>query len=364
MRPRNAGFLLVAAAVVAALATFAVMRRESATSRSEAPQVLLPQLAARVNEVTAMEINGPKGAFRVTRDNEDRWIMPEKSGYPGNADKIRKAILGLSELTTVESRTDNPAQYERLGVADPGSGSSGIGVRLLDGSGRDIAALIVGKTKTAESDQRPGEIYVRRPGEAGSWLAKGRLGVVPEAVEWLERELFRLKRDRVAEVVVTHGDGERVRVSRAEPAAEDFTLAGIPKGKAATSAYDVNAIAGALEFVTFEDVRRARDLDIGAGAANARFKTFDGLVVTVRTALRDSKFWARFEFAAEPATAPAGAAGLLDADAVKKQAAEWQARVADWVYQIGDYQAKDLTRRMKDLLRDEEKPPAEKKNGS
>ena len=363
MRSRSAG-LLLAAVVVAGLATFAVMRRESATTASNVSQIVLPQLASRINETTAMEITGPKGAFRVTRDAEGRWIMPEKSGYPANADKIRKSILGMSELAAVESRTDNPAQYERLGVGDPGAGSSSIGVRLLDGSGRDLANLIVGKTKSPESDQRPAEIYVRRPGEAGSWLAKGRLGIAAESVEWLEREVLRLKRERVAEVVVTHADGEKVRVFRGQPDAADFTLAGIPKGKVATSAYDVNAVPGALEFVTFEDVRRAADLNIGAGTANARYKTFDGLVITVRTAARDSKFWARFEIGAEIATVSLGGAGLLDAEAVKKQAAEWQARVADWVYQIGDYQAKDLTRRLTDLVREEEKAPAEKKNGS
>jgi hypothetical protein len=165
--------------------------------------------------------------------------------------------------------------------------------------------------------------------------------------------------------VVTHGDGEKVRVFRDQPGAADFTLANVPKGKVATSAFDVNAVPGALEFVTFEDVRRASELDICAGTANARFKTFDGLVITVRTAVRDSKFWARFEISAEAAAvAHAGAAGLLDAEAAKKQAAEWQARVADWVYQIGDYQAKDLTRRLADLVREEEKAPAAKKDGS
>jgi Domain of unknown function (DUF4340) len=364
MRARNAGMLLAAAVAVAALATVAVMRRESATTAVNVSQIVLPQLASRINETTAMEITGPKGAFRVARDAEGRWIMPEKSGYPANADKIRKAILGLAELAAVESRTDNPAQYERLGVGDPGAASSSIGVRLLDGSGRDLANLIVGKTKTPESEQRPAEIYVRRPGEAGSWLAKGRLGVVAESVEWLDREVFRLRRERVAEVLVTHADGEKVRVFRDKPDAADFTLAGIPKGKVATSAYDVNALPGALEFVTFEDVRRASDLNIGAGTVSARFKTFDGLVVTVRTAARDSKFWARYEISAEAAAPPAGGASLLDAEAVKKQAAEWQARVADWVYQIGDYQAKDLTRRLADLVREEEKAPAEKKNGT
>jgi hypothetical protein len=362
MRTRNWIALAAATALVVGATVLVVGQRERASVGRDGDQAAFPGLAARLNDIAAIEVAGAKGGFRVARAGEG-WAVPEKDGYPANPDRVRKAALGLAEMRLVEPRTDNPDLYDRIGVGEPGKeGSEAVRLRLLDGAGAELAALIVGKTKTSETTGRPAEIYVRKPAEKRSWLAAARLGASGDPLEWLQRDTLRVPRGRVAEVEIRHADGETVKISRDNPKTGDFALAAVPPGREVASQYDVNAIGGALDFLAFEDVRRAAALDF-AGATTARFATFDGLAVTVETVLRGDQYWARFDAAFDAARArPAGEEGgeLLASEAAGKQAAEFRQRLAGWAYRLGEGRGKDLSRRMADLVRAPEKKDQKK----
>jgi Domain of unknown function (DUF4340) len=343
MSPRTTTILIALAGAVALAATYVVQQRQQQAVAPTAGAALFPDLAAKANDVRRIEISGPKGSFSVTQGDGGNWTLPDKAGYPARLDHVRKAILGLSELRPIEARTDDPALYERIGVTEPGAaGSNAILVRLADQGGAELAALIVGKTKTAGAR---GEIYVRRPAEARAWLAQGGLDIAADAIAWLDRAVLRLDRRRVASMVIVHPDGDTVRVERKAASDAEFTLANLPKNKAPVTQIDVDALAGALESVILEDVRRAAEVDFSR-AVRAVVRTFDGVQVTALAAQHGGKWWLRLAAAVDGPASNAAAA---------KETAAINQRAGDWAYQVGDYQAKDLTRRLADLVRDKEK---------
>ena len=369
---RSAWLILIATTVlVAGGATWTVLQRERATHADDARVRFFPGLAGRVNDVTQIEISGPKGAFHVrsVKDaaGQARWVMAEKSDYPAKIDKVKKTVTAMAEIAGTEPRTDTPALYDKIGVGEPGKpDSDAVRIRVLDGKDAILADLITGKFKTRESGNRAAEIYVRRPDAARAWLAEARIDAVGDPLEWIDHEILRLARTRVAEAVTTQPDKSRARVYRDDLKATDFKLDKVPNGYHAASQVDVNGIGGGLDYVTFDDVRKAAGLDLGQ-AVVTEVRTFDGVVLTIRVVQNDGKSWAVIGASVDAARAKTRPADdkevLLSADAVEKEVAELNGRLDGWAFQLPDFRAKDWTRKLADLVEKDEDKKDDKKGG-
>lgn len=374
MRNKSWAFLLAAAIVLGGVSWWVAASRDSATEADFTTRPLFPDLTARVNEVAALEIATQKALFRIERGaTPDRWTMPSRDGYPVRADLVRKNILGVAALETVEPRTDKPEHYDLLQVSEPDqykpadeaakSDAGPILVRLADGKSEAMASVIVGKIKSYPVGGKPGQYHVRKPGEARAWLAQGNLELPADPAQWLVKETIKIERDRVAEATVTHPDGEVLKLVRApakpDSSGTDFVPAQLPKGMKIASQYDVNAVAGVLAFFSFDDVARAEGKDFSK-ATVTEIVTLDGLRATIRTipAETDKKVWATISVAFDPALARPDA-GVKPEDA-QKQAEEAIARMQGWTYLLPESTARDLTRHLKDLIEPEKKDEGKK----
>lgn len=358
----------VTLAVVAATALLLNSRSEAVSAPKENAK-LFPALDARVNDVARIEVQR-EGSSTTLEKSGDRWVLAEKGGYPADLEPIKKLVLGLADMSTIEAKTGDPARYAKLGVDDPAqAGSTASRVTLKDAGGATLADVILGKPQEGKGLGGSGQTYVRKPSEAQSWLAKGRVEVKEKPVDWLAKEILKVSRDRVRAVTVEHADGEVVRVDRAKPSETNFTLHEIPEGKELSYPTVAGAIANALEWLNLEDVSPASAIDATTGhLASTRFETFDGLVVTVRTQEQDGKTWARFdaEFVA-PAEVPAdpaaeGAEATKDEakkapEEVAKEAAELDLRLEPWVFAIPAYNRSSFVKRKSEMLKDVA-PPA------
>lgn len=374
MRNKSWAFLLAAAIVLGGVSWWVAASRDSATEADFTTRPLFPDLTARVNDVAALEIATQKALFRIERGaTPDRWTMPSRDGYPVRADLVRKNILGVAALETVEPRTDKPEHYDLLQVSEPDqykpadeaakSDAGPILVRLADGKSEAMASVIVGKIKSYPVGGKPGQYHVRKPGEARAWLAQGNLELPADPAQWLVKETIKIERDRVAEATVTHPDGEVLKLVRApakpDSSGTDFVPAQLPKGMKIASQYDVNAVAGVLAFFSFDDVARAEGKDFSK-ATVTEIVTLDGLRATIRTvpAETDKKVWATLSVAFDPALARPDA-GVKPEDA-QKQAEEAIARMQGWTYLLPESTARDLTRHLKDLIEPEKKDEGKK----
>jgi hypothetical protein len=353
----NAKILIVLAAitVVAGVAAVGVSMRTPGTDEvATGGDKIFPALADRLNDARTLTIARKDGTVTLAKVDQD-WTLPDKANYPADFTKVRKLLVELAELRTLEAKTTTPGLYASLEVenlATPDAKSTQ--VTLKDASGAALADLLIGKQRYGRSGSAGDGIYVRKVGDAQAWQARGRLTIEREALNWLDRNVADISRDRVRQVTVTQPDGAKLVVRREKPDDKDFVLVDKPADRKLKSEYEVNNLGGALERLELDDVRPYKELEFVDGTPAVELATFDGLTLRVHLVTKDDQTWARlsasFEAPAEPIKPEGATAKLKLADDVQKEAEQINARTANWAYRLPTYKAEAMRRKMNDLL--------------
>jgi hypothetical protein len=296
---------------------------------------VLTDLASHLGEVEQVAlVHGADKTTLIRRDKQ--WIVSERNDYPADAEKLRQLLLGLAGLTYVEPKTREAQNYPRLQVEDAGTPNSQSTLITVSGAqGELLGEVIAGKRLVDALGGGDDGVYVRKPGDAQSWLASGTLDL-PGAPGWLDPDLADLPADGVKEVLLTAPDNSRLTIFRAQPG-DKFTLAELAKNRQLRSDDSLDGVAGALGGLQLADVAPASGFVWPKTAtSHARFTFFNGLVVTVDLADQDKTSWARFTVA-----------GTGDSAA---QAQQLNSGFANWVYVLPAFKASLLKTRMADLL--------------
>jgi hypothetical protein len=341
---------VTAAAVVGAGVSIAVNRPATTLAQG---QRLFAGLDQRLGDAESIEIAKHDVKFTIVRHG-DAWVVPDKSDYPARADMVRKALVGLAELETVEAKTANPKLYGRLDLDDlTAVGSKAEQVTVKDGKGGVLAALLVGKKRTppvgAASPNAADMLYVRKAGEPQTWLVQGQLEVRDSAIDWTERDVVDLAGEKIATLDIQKPGDKPVALFHDKPEDKDFKLRDMPAGKVVKSQYDLNTLADVLASMTFDDVAKDGAFPVGPAKATDRFVTKDGMTVTLTLLPKDSETWVKIE-----------ASGAGDAAAPAKTIAQ---RTAGWLYKLPDYKRDKLMSKLDDLVQDPPKPAASKPAG-
>jgi hypothetical protein len=312
--------------------------------------------------------------------------------------KVREYLLALADSKVREEKTRKPENYARLGVVDPAKPEA-TGQLVEIGGLPQPVGLIVG---ISASTATPGT-FVRRVGEEPALLVSGQLVPDKESGNWLVKEIVDLPSDQIRSVAVTAPDGSVVRIEKTDPAAFNFTVLDIPKGRKLVSESSGNLIGGALASLNLEDVAPASEREPDpASTWKAVYTTHPGLVVEVTLWDVDGKVWSRYaarldeerlaawvdsekaKADAARATAEAEAEAKAKAESkegeakaasadelpkpfdaekaladkraeLEKAIAEINARTSGWSYQIPTWKAANIRKKMIDLLEAEPK---------
>ena len=299
--------------------------------------LVFPGLAGKLQNAVTIEISNKGKTLRITR-GPAFWGLADRGGYKVQQDKLREMLTGLTELRISEPRTADPTQYDRLGVDDPaGANSTANLLRVLDASGKPMAELITGHRRVRTAGNLPETLYIRRPGEAQSWLAEGRVQVDADPQLWVERDIANIPLDKVTSVASRRGDavlnfakidGKPALITQAEhPALDDYRL---------------EEVFRALAQLTLTDVMEAGKAP-GEKIGEATYTLTDGMRITVTVARADKDIWVQLS-----------AAG--DGDAAQPAAA-LQAGWAGWAFQLGAWKEKSFLPVMDDLKAEEPAKP-------
>ncbi len=342
--------LLALAVVVAAV--MVVPRESGGPGESER---LVPDLASRVNDVAVIDLESANGSARIVR-GEGGWAVESHHGYPADAGLVRQLIIGMSESVIVEPKTDDPARYHHLGLADVSDAdSAAVRVTLRDDGGEDIAAVLVGD---AEGDDR----YVRRIDDPRAFQVSAIPTVPGIPVDWLDRTLLDVERGAIARIEV-RGTGGDVVLVRGEDGA--MALEDLPAGRKVRFQYALDDFPMTLADLRFEDVRPADGLAFD-GEFGGRVVLDNGLAFTFESADEDGQKWLRLRAATDTAMSGAAAAGedAADAGAAEESAADesadpaqaaarYNARFDGWAYRLGETEMRRLSKPLSDLVEDE-----------
>ena len=403
------GRSILVLAVVTAVAVGAVLsidREPGAVAGSGA--LVFPGLLDRVNDVARIRVTGNEGTFTLARDGEI-WVVEEKERYPAEPDMMHNLILGAAGLRRVEPKTSNPGHYPKLRLEDPaGEDAQSARFVLEDASGAELARWVLGNRRPSKSDPGRTELYIRTGDDPQAWLVEGSLPGGRTIIDWVDRLVARIDRERLRAVEVVHADGMTVAVGKRHPTDVDFILQGVPEGHEIDAQYRINDIGRFLEDLRFEDVVPASELDFsGSVDKRVRVITFDGLRIRMETVVRDGESFARLRAEVDEALAvavakaaedetgseggtgsegevggaggdgagtesghktdaePEDAAGALHTlDAVRAEAAKLNARWTDWAYELPSFKRDYIANRIDALTRPiEEDEPPEGSNG-
>lgn len=391
------------AALIALVAAVALNQSNQPRSEGggEKTAYLAPELRDHVNDVGKVVVTGAEGKTLATLERgANGWTLAEKGGYAVDTGKLREFLLKLADAKLVEQKTANKDKYAALGVEDV-SAKDAKGLQVELGGLAQPVKLIVGNTNAR------GGTFVRRAGDAQSWLASGTLTLEKSGADWLRKDLADIAANRIESVTITHADGKRVRVYKDAEGDANYKVADVPKGREAGAEFAVNGLASTLAGLRFDDVVPAKDAAPDDKALRARYAAFDGLVVDVTAWEKDGKDDAQLVASLDAAQADKGIAaaqakakadfetlsaaaeaakkegksGDAASDPVKplavsdpakdrdnrlaalnKEVADLNARFGGWTFVLPAYKYASINKSLDDLLKPlEEKKPAEAK---
>ena len=138
--------LLILAGLAAALALVLLVSRVDMDRGGDAGGLHAPGLAERIGDLYSLRVvqAGNEVVATVER-GESGWAVAEKGGHRADFARFRGSLQALSQARRVEKKTALPEFHSRLGVEDPEAGDAGGYLLELDYGGRHPAeGYIVG----------------------------------------------------------------------------------------------------------------------------------------------------------------------------------------------------------------------------
>jgi hypothetical protein len=331
--------ILAGAALISILAAFLALQYQSAqTQATRASETFFPSLAHSLPDVAKIHIESSKGAFDVVLGTDKQWRVAQRAGYPASFDQIRQTLIGLSTLQTIEPKTTRPDWFSYVNLDAPPRGS-GVLIRVSGNKGDELADIIIGKSEDIGDPGGAMGLFVRKPRDMQSWLARSVFEPKSESGDWLDKTVLNVDRARVQEVDVTPQTGPAFVVRREKPSDPDFALLNIPRGRELSNVGAPDNVASAVAGFTFDDVRPAKAFDFSK-ATQVVTKTFDGLTVTASIVREGQDSWAEI-----------AAAGAPQSPAAQKEARDIVARASGWAYKLPDYKGQQFLTTLDSLLK-------------
>jgi len=339
-RRRNLSILAGATVIAVLLALAALWQQASVGLSIYAPQQFFPGLARHVRDAAKIHVVSKSGgAFDIAFMPEKGWVVPSRADFPASFDLVRRTLVGLAALQTIEPKTARADWLHYIGLEGPPKGD-GIEITVRDDKNQVLAALITGKSEDIGDASGATGLFVRRPGESQSWLTRSVLDPRAALSDWLEKTVMDVDRARVQEVDVEPAGSTAFSVRRELPSEPDFTLSPIPSGKTVYDSAAPDGVASAIAGFGFDDVRPAREFDFSDAATAARTvtKTFDGLKISASVKRQGAEYWA-----------------IVSADALKPEAraeaTAINAHASGWAYKLPAYKGQLFMTTLDSLLK-------------
>ena len=367
---RNRSVTLAASAAVLLIAGIWLSTHRASQQGDLGGGSMFTDLTPELGNVTEVRLSKGDGSRTTLRKGAEGWTVVERQ-YPADASRVRELVLGLVSMKIVERKTDDPANYGRLGVEAPDSPTAASTLVEVV-AGKKTWSLIAGKSAEGRA------IYVRKPGEKVSLLAQPSITVDPDQKRWIDRQLTDIPGANVHDISVKPASGPAYLLARAKRGDADLVMSPIPKGRSAASAMSIDAQADALTAFNFDDVR-ALPAAQTAPTDHATYRTFDGQVFEIAgrrdgqkalvtiTASRDPVLAAQFP-AAAAAAVPAPAAvkatpATPDKTADQPKAADASAerlaaRAKSVEYEVPLYKYESIFKAQEELLEKKPEPVA------
>ncbi|MGR3178687.1 MAG: DUF4340 domain-containing protein [Candidatus Anammoxibacter sp.] len=302
------------------------------------------------DDISAIVIGTGDDAVTLKRD-ENHFVVVNKDGYPAISSEINNLINSCLDVRTIELYTDNPDNFEDLGVNEEDAANV---VKFLKNDSSVLTGIIVGNKK----DNGEGT-FVRMASSNKVYVALQTPFINTEALHYVDQELTSVNQDEVESVTVSSSNETYTLLEEKEN--KNIVLVDIPEGKKLKK--DVAAdIFGALSNLRFNDVKKAASIDTEL-VFDKQFacKLKDSTLYTIKIAQKDEITYIKCESEFTDKTPVVKEEGVESEEELEKKEAkllandkseEFQAKHNGWVYEISEYNVKNLIIELSGLLND------------
>lgn len=270
-------------------------------SEDNAPQTeieraaLYPSLLEQVNQIQRVTLRSADHKTDLVRSS-DQWKIANKDNFTATGTAVKRLLLEIAELRTVEAKTSTSENYSRLGVEDIGDDATGTQIEIIGDNDKKLVNLIVGHAREGSA----GDLnYVRRADEAGSWLAHGKLDLKADPIQWLDASIVDIDTERVREVLIEQPDSPPIQISKTQKSDNFFALQNVPEGFQAKSKTIVSSLGAVLLDLRFNDVAAAGPFQGHDALRTITVRTFNGLTVKLSEFARGEETFTQFTFSAD-----------------------------------------------------------------
>lgn len=337
-RRRNLAILAAIAVVTSLLALITLVEQARETAPHYREETFFPGLASHAGNVAHIKIVSKNGDIDLALKGEG-WVIANHDNYPASFDEVHQTVVGMAALLTLQPATSRADWLHYVGLDTPPHGD-GVLIALRDQSGNDLASVILGKTQDIGDPSGAIGLFVRKPGDTQTWLARSPYEFKSDLGDWFDKTVMNVDRARIQETDVDPASGTSFTVRR-DTAQSDFKLNDVPKGReVADGATD--GIAAAITGFTFDDVKPSKNFDFSDAGHPTRVttKTFDGLTVTVEAIQQGGATWAT--------VSAEGAPGKSDA---QKEARDIDLHAFGWAYKLAAYKGQQFMTSEDSLLK-------------
>jgi hypothetical protein len=336
MKPTSFAALAVTTVLVLAVAIAAYGTQNRWSQAKVSGAALFPNLPAQSARIARIELKQGDKSLTLARDKE-AWSLADRGGYPVKADAVRALLVKLAQAELVEGKTSNKERYVQLELEEPaGKDAKSRLVRVVDEKGAPIAEAIVGKKRFDAFGASKGGTYVRKPGDAQTWLSNADLDVSLAVRDWVQTGLLDLAAAKIAKVTIEMPGEEALVIERDGTDANKHKLAGIPDGKKLKEGAGIDSIVRAAGSIELEDVRKPA-AGAGGEAGTAKIEADGGLAVTLKLRKEGEDYWGTLEASGSEGEA-------------KKAADEITAKTQGWEFKIPAGKAQSILKRRADLV--------------
>ncbi len=364
MRKANAYSVITFSIIILVITIFISLYRDAQNRRYEGERFLFPKLSTAtdesslklLNDIAEIKIASFNSNFTIKRD-EENWYLPNLAKYPVPLDKIKKLIVGVAQLETIEPKTKNPNLHGELGLNNiDNENNSANYVSLINTENKEIAAILVGNDSKFGIETR----YVRKPSENQTWLVWRNFDVPKNQIDWLDESLFKIERWRVADVEIIHPNNQKLLIKRENYAEQYFKIQNLDEDTLPMNPYVGNQIGSVLEKLSLLDIRPRTEINFTNKATKVIYTSFDGLKISIITELINGVNWSTFDISYDPklrrelpkdGPINVGLPDMLNIEEVKNDALKLNMKVNKWAFSFKNSVHQKFNTKIEDITK-------------
>ncbi len=343
MDSKHLSILAIAAAVSLVTAGLVHSAYDTWTQEKLDGTLLFPQFDQAGATVDRVKLQQGEVTLTLTKDKAGGWSLLERGGYPVDGKKVRDLLVKVARAELVETKTRDPKRYDLLELGDPAkAGTTARLLRLSSAGGKVLGEVVVGKRRQSAFGAGKSGSYVRKPGDAQTWLSSSVIRLPMEVSDWVKPVFFQLPLDKIKAIKLSPPDGAPVDLVLAQNTAADggkqakakdgkkpepkFRFASVPDGKTTKDGVDATVMVKALETLEMTDVRKAEGANVPNTASRipVTVELKNGLKLEASVLkIGDDERWVSIKVLSD-------GSDTETANKLREKLHDWQFKIADW----------------------------------